>query len=79
MNVMPETLIHALDKHEIYLSTNTACASGEVSTSIMAVYNDAKRAKHTIRISLSYVTTTEEVNKFLSVFKEEYEKLSTIR
>ncbi len=79
MNVMPETLIHALDKHEIYLSTNTACASGEVSTSIMAIYNDAKRAKHTIRISLSYVTTTEEVNKFLSVFKEEYEKLSTIR
>ena len=79
MNVMPETLIHALDKYEIYLSTNTACASGEASLSVMAIYNDVKRSKHTIRLSLSYVTTTEEINKFLSVFKEEYEKLSTVR
>lgn len=79
MNVMPETMIHALDKHEIYVSTNTACASGEMSSSIMAIYNDTKRAKHTIRISLSYVTTTEEVNKFLNTFKEEYERLSSIR
>ena len=79
MNVMPETMIHALDKHEIYLSTNTACASGDASLSVMAIYNDAKRSKHTIRLSFSYVTTTEEVNKFLSVFKEEYEKLSTVR
>lgn len=79
MNVMPETLIHALDKHEIYVSTNTACASGEISNSIMAIYNDAKRAKHTIRISLSYVTTTEEVNKFLDIFKSEYERLSSVR
>ena len=79
MNVMPETLIHALDKYEIYVSTNTACASGEASLSVMAIYNDAKRSKHTIRVSLSHVTTTEEVNKFLNVFKEEYEKLSTVR
>ena len=79
MNVMPETMIHALDRHEIYVSTNTACASGDISHSIMAIYDDNKRAKHTIRISLSHVTTTEEVNKFLSVFKEEYERLSTVR
>lgn len=79
LNVMPETLIHALDKHEIYVSTNTACASGEMSHSVMTIYNDNKRAKHTIRISLSHVTTTEEINKFLSVFKEEYEKLTAIR
>ena len=31
MNVMPETMIHALEKYEIYVSTNTACASGEIS------------------------------------------------
>lgn len=79
LNVMPETLIHALDKHEIYLSTNTACASGESSSSVMAVYNDTKRAKHTIRISLSHVTTTEEINKFLTIFKDEYEKLSSVK
>lgn len=79
LDVMPESFIHALDKHEIYVSTNTACSSGEMSSSVMAIYNDVKRAKHTIRISISHVTTTEEINKFLSVFKEEYSKLGSLK
>lgn len=76
--VRPETFIHALEEDEIYVSTNTACASGELSTSVMAVYNDRKRATSTIRISLSYVTTNEEINKFLNIFKEKYEMLSDL-
>ena len=79
MNIMPETFLHMLDKHEVYVSTNTACSSGEISNSIMAIYDDSKRAKHTIRISLSYVTTTDEINKFLEIFKEEYEKAITVK
>ena len=79
MNIMPETFLHMLDKHEVYLSTNTACSSGEISNSIMAIYDDPKRAKHTIRISLSYVTTTDEINKFLEIFKEEYENAISIK
>ena len=79
LDVMPESLVHALDKNEIYVSTNTACSSGELSSSVMALYNDLNRAKHTIRISLSYITTTEEINRFLEVFKREYEKLSSLK
>ncbi len=79
MNVMPESMVHALDKYEIYLSTNTACASTEASSSVMAVYNDDKRARRTLRISLSYVTTTEEVNKFLDIFREVYDKLTLVK
>ena len=75
-NIKPETFIHAMEEYEIYLSTNTACASGELSTSIMAIYNDPKRAMSTIRISLSYLTTSEEVYKFLACFKKVYSKLS---
>ena len=78
MDVMPEVMVHALANHEIYVSSNTACSSGEVSNAVLAVYNDLNRAKHTIRISLSHVPTTEEINKFLEVFKEEYEKLSKL-
>ena len=78
MDVMPEVMVHALASHEIYVSSNTACSSGEVSNAILAVYNDLNRAKHTIRISLSHVTTTEEINKFLEVFRTEYEKLSKL-
>lgn len=77
-NVRPETFIHALEEDEIYVSTNTACSSGELSTSVMALYNDKKRATSTIRISLSYVTTNEEINKFLNIFKEKYELLSSL-
>ena len=79
MDVMPEVMVHALASHEIYVSSNTARSSGEVSNAVLAVYNDLNRAKHTIRISLSHVTTTEEINRFLEVFKEEYEKLSKLQ
>ena len=50
-----------------------------MSTSVMALYNDSKRAKHTIRISLSHATTTEEINNFLKVFKEVYNRLSNLK
>ncbi len=78
MNIKPETFIHALEEDEIYVSTNTACASGEESSSVMAVFNDKKRASTTIRISLSYLTTNEEVNTFLKSFAKNYEKLSNL-
>ena len=76
MKVRPETFIHAMEEYEIYLGTNTACASGDLSTSIMAIYNDKKRAMGTIRISLSYITTTDEINRFLTCFKSIYPKLN---
>jgi len=74
-----ETFLHALEEYEIYVSTNTACSSGELSTSVMAIYNDKKRASSTLRISLSHLTTTDEVNKFLACFKMVYNKLSLLR
>lgn len=77
-NIRPETFIHAMEEFEIYLGTNTACASGELSSSIMAIYNDKKRATSSIRISLSYVTTTDEINQFLSTFKVVYNKLNSL-
>lgn len=77
-NIRPETFIHAMEEYEIYLGTNTACASGELSTSIMAIYNDKKRALSTVRISISYVTTTDEINRFLNCFKAIYPKLNSL-
>lgn len=77
-NIRPETFIHSMEDDEIYLSTNTACSSGELSTSVMAIYNDKKRAMSTIRISLSYVTTNQEITKFLNLFKVKYKELNTL-
>lgn len=78
-NVKPETFIHAMEEYEIYLGTNTACASGEVSSTIMALYNDKERAASSIRISLSYLTTTEEINRFLNCFKIVYNRLHSFK
>lgn len=78
INVRPETFIHAMEDDEVYISTNTACSSGDLSTSVMAIYNDKKRAMTTIRISLSYVTTNEEINKFLNLFKMKYNQLNSL-
>lgn len=75
MDIKPETFIHAMEKHDIYISSNTACSSGKLSTSVMAIYNDINRASTTIRISISYLTTEKEIDLFLSVFDEEYNKL----
>lgn len=77
-NIRPETFLHAMEEYEIYLGTNTACASGDLSTSVMAIYNDRKRAMSSIRISLSYITTTDEINRFLTYFKAVYNKLNTL-
>ena len=74
--IKPETFIHALEKEEIYVSTKSACSkSDSLSNSVYAVTKDKERAANTIRISLSYLTTEEEVDKFLEVFDECYNHL----
>lgn len=75
MNIKPETFIHALEKHGVYVSSNTACSSGKISSAVLGVYGDKKRALTTIRISLSYMTTNEEINEFINIFENVYNKL----
>ncbi len=75
MNIKPETFIHALEKRDIYIGTNTACSKGKLSTSIMAVYNDEVRATTSLRVSLSHLTSFDDINKFLYSFDIVYNKL----
>ena len=73
--IKPETLLHALEAHEIYVSTKSACATEVKSDAVLAVTNDEERAMSSIRISLSYMTTEEEVHTLVQVLKEEIERL----
>ena len=75
MNIKPETFIHALEKHGVYVSSNTACSSGKISVAVLNLYRDKVRALTTIRISLSYLTTDEEITEFLKIFDNVYNKL----
>ena len=76
INVKPETMLHALEEDEIYISTQTACSSEtSVSKSVMALTNDQKRANSSIRISISHLTTNIEIENFMKSFDRCYKKL----
>ena len=76
LGVKPETMQHALEEYDIYISTQTACSKGgEKSRSVYALTNDLERATSSIRISISYVTTQEELDEFLKAFDECYKRL----
>ena len=77
-NIKPETFIHAMEEKEIYLGTNTACSSGDLSTSVMAIYNDKKRATSTIRISISHMTTSDEISQFIKTFNVVFNDLNNL-
>lgn len=76
----PETMQHALEEYDIYISTQTACSSGNtVSKAVYALTNDEERASSSIRISLSHLTTKEECDKFIESFSNCYKKLTSLR
>jgi len=70
IGIKPETMLHALEKYDIYISTQTACSTGNVSKSVYALTNDNLKATSSIRISLSHLTTLEEVEYFIKCFKK---------
>ena len=57
-------------KNNIYLSTKTACSSGNYSFVINELYKDMERAENSLRVSISYKTTKEELDQFIKVLKE---------
>ena len=67
-------IVRELDKKGIYLSTTSACSLGNTpSKSVYAITNDLDLAKNSIRISLSHLTTMEELASFINTFKELYD------
>lgn len=67
------------EKHNIYISTKTACASDtNLSKSVLTITNDKKRASSSIRISLSYKTTEEEIIYFLAILDKLMEETNEI-
>lgn len=74
--IKSEVMLHALEEHEIYISTQTACSTGNYSKAVYAITHDKEKASNSIRISLSYLTTKEEIDFFLTIFKQCIEKLN---
>ena len=75
IDIKSETMLHALEKYDIYISTQTACSTGNMSRSVYALTNDENKSKSSLRISLSHLTSEEEVEYFLEKFDTCYKEL----
>lgn len=76
LGVKAETFMHALENHSVYVSTKSACSDEDVlSETVLALTNNKEKAKSSIRISLSYLTTKEELKEFLIIFDKCYKNL----
>ena len=76
VGIKPETMLHALEEKDIYISTQSACSSNtSKSLAVYSLTNDEDRAISSIRVSLSALTTKEEINEFIRSFDECYNSL----
>lgn len=72
LNTESETFIHYLEKCDIYVAAGSACNSKtkKPEKTVLAMYHNDRRALTSVRISLSYVTTKQEIDEFIKRLKE---------
>lgn len=76
LKIKSETFVHALERYEVYVSTTTACSSLEESVVLRELSHGNKDISTTsIRVSLSHMTTMEEVDEFLKIFDKVWNEL----
>lgn len=71
-NIKGETVVHFLEKYQIYISTTSACTATtkDLDKTLIATFNDESRAINAVRISFSHENTIEEVDTLLEKIKE---------
>lgn len=75
-SIKPETFMHALAEDNIFISTKSACSSiDSMSKPVYAITKDEAIATSSLRISLSYLTTDEEIEVFMESFDRNYKRL----
>jgi len=77
LGIKSEVMLHALEQEDIFVSTKTACSKdSSASLSLLALGKDNTVSTHSLRISLSYLTTDEELQQFLKILKKKIQELS---
>ena len=78
-NVKAEVMLHALEEKDIYISTRTACSTSDKSIAVYAITHNDSFAKHSLRISISHLTTFDELDFFLKEFADEIKRFSSLK
>ena len=70
--VKSETVLHYLEQYEIYVSIGSSCSSklAKPEKTILALTKDIDRSYGNVRISISHLTTYEEIDKLIEVLKK---------
>ncbi|WP_413473581.1 cysteine desulfurase family protein [Streptococcus parauberis] len=79
--VRGEVLVHAFESHEIYISTTSACSSkaGKPAGTLLAMGVPLQDAQTAVRISLDDDNDMGQVEQFLTIFKQIYDKTQKVR
>lgn len=75
-DIKPETMLHALEEYDIYISTMSACSSNKSeSLAVKTLTHNKEYATTSLRVSISSFTTLDEIKEFVEVLKECIKKL----
>ena len=76
IDIKGKDMIDRLNDCGICVSSTTACALGNLpSKSVKAITGSDDLASNTIRVSISHMTTLDEINKFMEIFDQIYKEL----
>lgn len=67
INIDAKKVVEKLDEAGICVSMSSACSMGGMSKSVFAVTHDQALASNTVRVSMSYLNTLEEIKSFIII------------
>lgn len=73
--IKSETLLHALEEDDIFISTQTACSTKDTSIAVYEVTKNEEYSRNSLRISLSHLTTKQELDIFINQLQNHIERL----
>lgn len=77
IGIKPETMLHRMEMDQIYISTKTACSKDNSdSLSLTVMKKEKKITSSAIRISLSYLTTEDEIDELIRTLKKAIQELN---
>ncbi|UQS87528.1 cysteine desulfurase [Nicoliella spurrieriana] len=80
LGVRGETIVHAFEDHDIYISTTSACSSKDhvPSATLTAMQEPTELCTSAVRVSLDANNTLAEAETFNRVFDQLYEQFSKL-
>ena len=75
--VRGEVVVHAFEKHEIFISTTSACSSKKnaAAGTLMAMHVKPDLATSAVRVSLDHTNNMLEIEAFLTIFRNIYQEM----